>query len=87
MRIVRRKIGATLLPIIAPPLLRYLARTWKLERLGEEHYETVMSATGRLATLWHGRMLLPIRAYADQEVSVLVSPSDDGSLVTSLLSR
>jgi lysophospholipid acyltransferase (LPLAT)-like uncharacterized protein len=87
MRIVRRKIGSVVLPVLAPPTLRLLARTWKVDRLGEEHYETCMARPGRLATLWHGRMLLPIRAYQDHEVSVLVSPSDDGSLITSLLGR
>jgi len=42
---------------------------------------------GRLGTLWHGRMLLAMRAHANKGHRVLVSPSDDGSLVTALLDR
>lgn len=87
MRIVRRKIGAFLLPLLAPPLLRVLSGSWKIERLGEEHFARALRAPGRLATLWHGRMLVGMRAHRDVPLDVLVSPSDDGSLVTVLLER
>ena len=86
-RIARRKVGGALLPILAPTILRTLSSSWKIERLGFEHYERVTAGEGALACIWHGRMLLPMRAHARQNLHVLVSPSDDGSLVTWMLER
>lgn len=87
MRIVRRKIGGFLLPLAAPSLLRLLARSWKVERLDVQHFEQVLAKPGRMATLWHGHMLVPLPAHKHMDMRVLVSPSDDGSLVTMLLER
>jgi len=86
-RIVRRNIGRAILPVLAPTVLRALTRSWKVERFGVENFERVMDCPGRLALLWHGRMLLPMRAHARSEMRVLVSPSDDGSLVNPVLER
>jgi hypothetical protein len=86
-RILRRKIGGAILPILAPPLLKALSRTWRLETVGEENLREAMSVRGRIATLWHGRMLLAMPKHAHEGHRILVSPSDDGSLVTALLVR
>lgn len=87
MRIVRRKIGGAVLPVLAPTVLRTLTRSWKVERAGEEQLEAGRAASGCIATLWHGRMLIPLRAHGNMGMSVLVSPSDDGSLITMMLDR
>ena len=87
MRIARRNFGAAILPIFAPTTLRALSGSWRVEKLGQEHYDAAMEARGQLATMWHGRMLLPMRAHENTGTSVLVSPSDDGSLVTALIGR
>ena len=87
MRIVRRKIGAAILPIVAPTVLRLLSSSWKVERIGAENYDAAMKEPGRLASLWHGRMLVPLRAHQNLGMNVLVSPSDDGSLITMMLGR
>jgi len=87
MRIVRRKIGGAVLPHTAPHLLGLLARSWTVERLGVENYEEVRSKPGWMASLWHGRMLVPLPAHRDTGLKVLVSPSDDGSLITMMLER
>lgn len=87
MRRVRRKVGGILMPIFAPGFLRALASSWKVEKLGEDNFDAAMRAPGCIATLWHGRMLLPMRAHANLGLSVLVSPSADGSLVHPLLTR
>jgi lysophospholipid acyltransferase (LPLAT)-like uncharacterized protein len=87
MRHARRRIGSALIPILGPPLLRLLSRTWKLTEIDHEHYEEVQRQPGYLATMWHGRMLVPLPAYRDQTLRVLVSPSDDGSLAALLLRR
>lgn len=87
MRIVRRKISSVLLPLLAPPLVRLLAWTWKVERIGVEHLEHTLAQPGRMGTLWHGRMLVALPAHKNMDLRVLVSPSDDGSLITMLLQR
>lgn len=87
MRIVRRAIGAKVIPLLAPPIVRALARSWRLETLGGEHWERTYARPGMLATLWHGRMVLGMPAQADKGLCVLVSPSGDGQLVLPLLER
>lgn len=87
VRQVRRKLGAFVLPRVGPPLLRVLARSWKLEIRGREHWEAAYARPGMLATLWHGRMVLAMPAGADKGLSVLVSPSGDGQLVLPMLAR
>lgn len=87
LRIVRRKIGRVLLPAFAPPAMKALARTWKIRKAGEENLRMAMEARGRIGALWHGRMLLAMPEHANQGHRVLVSPSDDGSLITALLER
>ena len=86
-RILRRRVGAFVLPIVAPTTLRLLARTWKVEVLGQENYTSTATEHGRLLALWHGRMLLPLHHHRGRDMCVLVSPSDDGSLVTRMLAR
>ncbi len=87
MRIARRKLGAAVLPHVAPGFLRALSGSWKVEVLGSAHRDLAFGGPGMVATLWHGRMLVPLPAHRDQDVCVLVSPSDDGSLITTLLER
>ncbi len=83
MRIARRRIGSALLPLLGPSALRALAGTWRVERMGEEH----LGGGGRLLAMWHGRMLVGLPTHRDRGWFVLVSPSDDGGLVTLLLDR
>ena len=87
MRIVRRKLGGAVLPLVAPRTLALLSRSWKVECLGSENFERAMGEPGMLSVLWHGRMLIPLVVHRDQGHSVLVSPSDDGSLISALLDR
>jgi lysophospholipid acyltransferase (LPLAT)-like uncharacterized protein len=87
IRILRRKIGGVLLPLFAPSVLKVLSRTWKVETVGEPNLREAMASPGRIGALWHGRMLLAMPEHANQGHRVLVSPSDDGSLVTALLGR
>lgn len=86
-RRARRKLGAYLLPRFAPPILRALSKSWKVETLGAEHWDEVYAKPGMLATLWHGRMIVPITAQAHKGLCVLVSPSADGQLVPPILQQ
>lgn len=80
-------MGSVLLRHFGPTVLGLLARTWKLEVLGEERFAEALAAPGRLVTLWHGRMLLPLARFRGVGAKVLVSPSADGDLVPPLLAR
>lgn len=92
---LRRRVGQALLPPLAPGLLRALDASWRTTRLHAERHAKVIAEPGRLFVLWHGRMLLPLieearRARAkghEHDLSVLVSPSDDGSIVVPILER
>src|SRR5262245_1741686 len=87
MRRLRRSIGSFLLPRVAPALLRTLSKSWKIETLGGEHWDEVYAKPGMLATLWHGRMIVPITVQAGKGICVLVSPSGEGQLVLPILAR
>jgi lysophospholipid acyltransferase (LPLAT)-like uncharacterized protein len=86
-RILRREMGGRLLRLAAPTVLRALARSWRVERLGWENLEQAWSTTGALVAMWHGRMLPALPLHRDMGAQVLVSPSDDGALVQGLLKR
>lgn len=83
----RRKLGALLVPPLAPWLTRTLAASWRFAVVDPQHRETCRSAPGYLFALWHGRMLLGLRELSGQGHGVLVSPSDDGSLIKPLLEK
>jgi len=68
-------------------MLRWLANTWRVESHGIEERLAVEVGTRRILALWHGSMLLGLRAHRDLDLTVLVSMSDDGSLVVPLLRR
>ena len=85
MRMARRALGAMALRACGPSAVGALSRSWKLERLDTEHHDAVLASPAAIFALWHGRLLLPLVAHAEQTFTILVSPSDDGSLVAGLL--
>jgi len=83
----RRRLGALLVPRLAPFVLRRLSRSWDVELIGAEFRAAVQGAPGCLWTLWHGRMLLGLAEHEGAGYTVLVSPSKDGDLMDSLLPK
>jgi len=85
----RRKVGAALIESLAPLVLRAIARTWRVERIGEPGQVLMKSDRPWICTMWHGRMLtmMPIRLHCRRGLSVLVSPSDDGGLAKRALDK
>lgn len=83
----RRKLGGVLIPWLAPSYLGHLSRSWRYDIAGLENYTEARQAPGLLIALWHGRMLMGLHHHRGNEYAVLVSPSDDGSLVKPLLLR
>ena len=72
---------------MAPSVLRALSASWRVERLGYENLERAWSTTGLLIAIWHGRMLAALPLHQKLGAQVLVSPSDDGALVQTMLKR
>lgn len=87
VRRTRRRIASVLIPLFAPSLLRLISRSWKIEEVGKDNFDSAMAHKGRLATLWHGRMICPLPTHRGGGHKVLVSPSADGSLANALLVR
>ncbi len=86
-RMARRRIGGILLDALLPTALKLLARTWKLQRVGVEHFDSLMEGGAFVAAMWHGEMLAPAPVHRHRGIAVLVSPSDDGGLVVKVLGR
>lgn len=89
LRKLRRKLGAALIETLAPWLLRALARTWRITRTGEAGRALFMSDARWICATWHGRMLtlMPVKGHCRRDISVLVSPSDDGGLANRALAK
>lgn len=83
----RRRVGTWLLDLFAPMLLRVLALTWRVQRVGERGRTLLASERPWIVAMWHGRMLclMPLSLHKNRDISVLVSPSDDGSLAAKAL--
>ncbi|MBK7878730.1 MAG: lysophospholipid acyltransferase family protein [Planctomycetes bacterium] len=83
---LRRRIGLVLVRLCGPFVLGRLARTWKLQVLGEEHLQRALgSSPGHFMALWHGRMVLGLPHHGKRDWHVLVSPSADGDISQRLL--
>lgn len=80
-------MGGWLLPRLGPGLLQRLARTWSVEFIGSEHYDRAAESGSYLLSMWHGRMLIGLPPHRQRDYCVLVSPSDDGTLMTGMLTR
>jgi lysophospholipid acyltransferase (LPLAT)-like uncharacterized protein len=83
----RRSTGSVLLALFAPLLLRVLALTWRVQRIGDPGLARLRSDAPWVLAMWHGRMLalMPLRWHRARRFDVLVSPSDDGGLATQAL--
>lgn len=79
---------APIVPALAPPLLRLLAKTWRVRMIRPELRTGVLdSPDGCIPVLWHGRMATAASALAGTRATVLVSASGDGALADMLLTR
>ena len=85
MRIARRAVGRAALGTFGPRAIKLLARSWRYRVVGQERRDAAEAGSGVVLTLWHGRMLLALPVSEQDDVSVLVSPSDDGDLSKQVL--
>lgn len=83
-----RNFARSLVTRLGPIALRLLARTWRVTLLDEQHLEAARGeGGGRIITMWHGRMLLPLPHHAHRNWCVLVSRSGDGDVFEPVLAR
>ncbi|MDH3458199.1 MAG: lysophospholipid acyltransferase family protein [Gemmatimonadota bacterium] len=68
--------------------VRALARTWRIEAVGEEHI-TAARASGSpvLFAVWHGQLLVPLWHRRRQPITLLVSAHGDGKLLARAAER
>lgn len=79
---------APIVPAIVPPLLKLLARSWRVTMIrGELRTEVLECAEGCIPVLWHGRMAAAASAMAGTKATVLVSASGDGAMANIFLKR
>lgn len=82
----RRALGRKALLWLGPPILRLLARTWRITRIGAENLES-SEGEGKIIALWHGRILVPLAHHARRGWSVLISRSGDGDITSLVVER
>lgn len=81
-----RFIGLLFARTIAPWTLRLYSATWRYQTLEPaRRAEAVGLGRGVILALWHGRMLVAIPPYRGQDMTILVSGSEDGNLSEALL--
>lgn len=85
IRKLRRAIASKIIPSASPPLLKLLAASWRVERIDEHNLHETRARGGALFSIWHGRMIVALPTHRGEGLSVLVSPSDDGGLITTPL--
>ncbi|MBI5363080.1 MAG: lysophospholipid acyltransferase family protein [Planctomycetes bacterium] len=82
----RRRVGLLLVSACGPFVLGRLARSWRMQVIGEEHLDRALGESrGHFMALWHGRMVLGLPHHGKRDWHVLVSPSADGDISQRLL--
>lgn len=83
-REVARKLGRNLGAIA----VSLISKTWRARWDGLENLEAARGkGGGRIITLWHGRMLVPMAHHKNKGWTVLVSQSGDGDTIAPILRR
>lgn len=73
----------------APPILRAMAATWRLRRVGpdESRFPALPATAGRIYAFWHGRMLPVIAMHRGEPVAILISNHRDGERLAQVARR
>jgi len=79
-------IGVTVIPPVAYWLMRFLAATMRMTYV---NCETVRERGGRnrIFAFWHGRLMMMPSVYGRDGLTILVSASRDGELVSRMVAR
>jgi lysophospholipid acyltransferase (LPLAT)-like uncharacterized protein len=83
-----RQLQASLIALVAYPLLALLCRTYRWRVEGAEHYQAVRDS-GRqpILALWHGRILPGLHYFRNRGIVVITSQNFDGEWIARILHR
>lgn len=79
-----QRLGRALLAPLLAGLLRVLAATWRVERIGEDPFEEHVKSP-LLGALWHEDVLASAGLFRDSGAVVPVSRSRDGENITAVM--
>jgi lysophospholipid acyltransferase (LPLAT)-like uncharacterized protein len=85
---VSQRIQASLIALVAYPLLAVLCRTYRWRVEGAEHYQSVLDS-GRqpILALWHGRILPGLHYFRNRGIVVITSQNFDGEWIARILHK
>ena len=72
---------------VAGSVVSALARTWRTEVTGEEHYRSARATRGFLFLLWHEALLPLLWHHRRQGVAIVVSEAQDGRYLAAYAER
>jgi lysophospholipid acyltransferase (LPLAT)-like uncharacterized protein len=83
-----RRLQASLIALVAYPLLAVLCRTYRWRIEGAEHYQAVLDS-GRqpILALWHGRILPGLHYFRHRGIVVITSQNFDGEWIARILHK
>jgi lysophospholipid acyltransferase (LPLAT)-like uncharacterized protein len=83
-----QRFKASLIAVIAYPLIALLCRTYRFTIVGATQYDLVVES-GRqpILALWHGRILAGLQYFRDRGVTVLTSQNFDGEWIARILHK
>lgn len=84
----RRRALVALAAALGPPLLRLLAATWRVRRVGMQHWDEAARA-GRppVFSLWHENIPTGAALFGRSSLTVLISRHHDGEVITRVARR
>ena len=83
-----QRFKASLIAIVAYPLVSALCRTYRWRIEGAEHFdEAVRSGKGPILALWHGRILPGLHYFRNRGVVVITSQNFDGEWIARILHK
>jgi lysophospholipid acyltransferase (LPLAT)-like uncharacterized protein len=81
-----RRAQAAAIPRLVAPLMKALARTWRLESLGMERFdEAVADGRAPIIACWHQVILPGTVFWRDRGIVILASQNFDGEWITRTL--
>jgi lysophospholipid acyltransferase (LPLAT)-like uncharacterized protein len=83
-----QRVKASLIALVAYPLVALLCRTYRWRIEGAEHYQAVLDS-GRqpILALWHGRILPGLHYFRNRGIVVITSQNFDGEWIARILHR
>ena len=84
----KRRAEVWLAQTLGPLLIRMLARTWRVRRVGLGHREAATRDGARpVFSLWHGNILAAVGTHQHYGIRVMVSRHHDGEVIGRMVGK